>query len=69
MRLMQVSPSQYINLEYLTRVEIVESRDIKYTILHFSGAESYRCTEEETEELLPIIMDFARSFSREIGKA
>ena len=68
MRMMQISPTQYINLEYLTRVEIMESRDIKYAILHFTGVESYRCTEEETEEIIPIVKDFARVFNREIGK-
>jgi hypothetical protein len=48
-------------------VELMESRDIKYLILHFAGGTSYRCTEEETEAFLPVIQDFTRSFARELG--
>ena len=67
MKLIQISPAQYINIDHLVRVEIMESRDIKYMILHFAGGTSYRCTEEETEAFLPVVKDFTRSLGREIG--
>jgi hypothetical protein len=67
MKLIQISPSQFINIEQLARVEITESRDLKYLVLYFTGGGTYRCTEEETEVFLPIVEDFARSFAREIG--
>lgn len=67
MKLIQISPTQFINIEHITRIEISETRDLKYLILHSTGGVSYRCTEEETEAFLPIVEDFARSFAREIG--
>ncbi|MGF1574057.1 MAG: hypothetical protein ACFCU1_13415 [Sumerlaeia bacterium] len=67
MKLIQISPTQFINIEHINRIEISETRDLKYIIIYSTGGASYRCTEEETETFLPIIEDFTRSFAREIG--
>lgn len=55
MQIVRLSPTQFINLELITRIEVYETDDIKYSTVHFTDGESYRCTEEETEALLPMI--------------
>lgn len=57
MHFIRISPTQLVNLEQVARVEINISGEIRYTTLYFLGGNSYRCTEEESEVLLPILKD------------
>ena len=55
MQIVRLSQFQFINLEMITRVEVYETDDIQYCTIHFTDGESYRCTEEETAALMPMI--------------
>ena len=55
MQIVRLSPFQFINLEQITRVEIYQTEETQYCTVHFTDGESYRCTEEETAALLPMI--------------
>jgi len=57
MHFVRISPTQMINLDMITRVEINVQGDIRYTTIYFTGEGSYRCTEEESEVVLPILKD------------
>ncbi len=57
MHFVRISPTQLINLELITRIEIQSQGDVRYTTLHFTGEGSYRCTEEESEVLLPLLKE------------
>lgn len=53
MNFVKLSETQLVNLDRVTRIEIFESEEVKYTTMHFVDGESYRCTEEESSVLLP----------------
>lgn len=52
MKFVRISVSEVINLEAITRIETYRTQQISYITIHFTGGSSYRCTEEESEELL-----------------
>jgi len=60
MLFVRISPTQLVNLELINRVEIQSQGDIRYTTVHFTGEGSYRCTEEESEVLLPILKEYIK---------
>ena len=55
MRYIRISPMQLINMETVTRIETYESHQVFYLTIFFVDGSSYRCTEDETSVLLPIV--------------
>jgi len=55
MKYVRISQFQYLNLDAITRIEIYKTEDIRYCTVHFVDGEPYRCTEEESSVLLPMI--------------
>lgn len=52
MKFIRISPSEVINLEQVARIETYIAQDIRYLTIHFIGGASYRCTEDESEQLM-----------------
>ncbi len=52
MNFVKISDTQIVNLDLVTRVEIYMTQDIRYTTVFFTGGESYRLTEDESELLI-----------------
>lgn len=52
MKFIRISPSEVINLDQVARVETYMTQEIRYITVYFTGGESYRCTEEESEQLM-----------------
>jgi len=52
MQFVRISPTQILNLDHVTHVEIFLADEVRYMSVHFSNGESYRCDEEETEALV-----------------
>lgn len=55
MQIVRISSYQFVNLELITRIEVYETEESRYCTVHFTSGESYRCTEEETEALMPMV--------------
>ena len=55
MQLVRISPTQIVNLDHVTHVEIFLADEAKYVSVHFTNGQSYRCDEEETDALLKAI--------------
>jgi hypothetical protein len=52
---LKISTTQVINLDTISHIEIYETGEACYATLHFTSGQSYRCTEDETEVLVPYI--------------
>lgn len=62
MRFLRISPMQVVNLEQVTRVEAYEAHDVQYVTIFFTDGNSYRCTEDESSVLLPVIEKLCEKF-------
>lgn len=55
MQFVRISPTQILNLDHVTHVEVFQADEVRYMSVHFSNGESYRCDEEETEALMAAV--------------